>query len=483
MITKNDFKPELINSMDATFVNSLLDFANSFMAVFPNSMNKQVLINRINNLKYIGFENDSLPISCKNGDNGIHDINYSMIVVNKNFIGHSIDEIKAILYHELIHSISLHSEKDLDLNFNFETVRAGLNRTVVKDDIIIERDQENEVLDEIMTEFYCTQILQYENIKLNDKYILQCKNFEKDYVESQGLGYRNLASLGNIYNYLFGQQIFQAKFYDGNDFRVWFNNTFSDVERLKDTLNGNKITKYNSFVSERNVFDRYKTACELFKTLFRTKYNNNDMNINSLINNNDIKYFMSMMIKTIDNLEFDTPKIKDEFYFMLEKFEYDLVIEKLKQNKTYVDNQNINEDYKFQIYRMFKNVLKQDQNLDFNKLNYQFINDKNHFKGIIINIENKTYLLNEYDDNQKLNMCEFKEFTSDMQNIVKELGFSNNNLKYATIYDATGIHTIIESNGVFYNYSGEEVISSSKYNFITDEELKLSQENLESKKY
>jgi len=477
MITRNDFKLELINSMDEKFINCLVDFANSFMTIFPDLMKKEVLINRINDLKYIGFENDTF--TCKEKDNGVHDINKSTIIINKKFINDSTNVIKAILYHELIHALSVHSEKDLDLNFNFETTRGGLNRTVAKDDIIIERGQENEVLDEIMTEFYCTQLLKYENITIKDKYVLQCKNFEKDYVESLGLGYIDFAALGPVYDFLFGKQLFQAKFYDGNNFRTWFNEIFSEVGSLKDSLNDYKITKYNSFVSDKNVFNRYTTACEFFKILFKNKYNNNQMNLNELINNNDIQYFISLMIKSVDKMEIDTPKIKDEFYFMLEKFEYDLVMEKLQQNS--INNENLSEEYKFQIYRMYKKALKENPNLDFNKLTYQFINDKKHFKGIIINIDNNSYLLNEFDDKQNLNMSEFREFREDMNDVSNELGFTNNNLRYATIYDPTGIHSIIESNGTFYNHSGEEVITSSKYNFITGEELNLSQDNLESK--
>ena len=58
MATLENINSEILSNIGDSEKQIVIDFINSFTAVFPNIFSQEELLNRINKLKYIGFEND-----------------------------------------------------------------------------------------------------------------------------------------------------------------------------------------------------------------------------------------------------------------------------------------------------------------------------------------------------------------------------------------------------------------------------------------
>ena len=190
MVTEKDLKPELIEILSEQHKNIVIDFINSFLTTFKDCITREEVLTRINILKYIGFERqENIGERC----------GYKKIIISSRHKTSENNIIKSLLYHELIHAISYHKEKDLDsCNNKYETYRTGLNREMVDFDEEYEGPGfiEGELLEEIMTEYYSTVLLKKEEIDFKGISILKNYCFDQDYVEYHGTGYYNVAALG-----------------------------------------------------------------------------------------------------------------------------------------------------------------------------------------------------------------------------------------------------------------------------------------------
>ncbi len=420
MISEKDFSEELLNNITDDFKKILVDFANNFLDTFGKNVTKETIIKRINALKYIGFQNDEPYIDKDTDAAYIHGI--GSIFVSNNFKNADPNTLKSLVYHELIHAMSYHIEKANDI-VNTPTIGvSGLWRDSVYFDPEYDGPDIDEgcTLDEIMTEYYNTVLLQKEGIDFNGEFVFKCNFYEKEYVEYHGTGYQDLAALGQIYQSLFGEELFKAKLYDGNDFRTKFNEFFDKTEIFKDIGNDApfKLPSYSKFVGQREPIDRYRTACKMFAEIFKSKHKDDITNIDQLLNNEEFNNFMNMLIKVQDKL--GNKRIQDELFDLTKGLEKDLANELFCNKMEENEYGNITEDVDMAIYIALENIYEQDNNIDLNNVKYSVFYD-NHYKGILLQVGNDRYVVDCISVGQIIDYAKFENF--------KEYGFSEEEIK------------------------------------------------------
>ena len=329
MLTEKDFNSVLIDSMKKQHINILVSFANSFLREFGSVITKDELLKRINKLKYIGFKRPGKYDVVGSAD-AMYVSSEQVIIISDKNKDKEEKIIKSILYHELIHAVSYHKEKNLDSSINqYEFYRTGLDRQYVEFNTSSDKPgfREGELLEEIMTEYYSTVLLKKEEIDFKGIYVLESYCFDEDYVEYHGAGYQNIAALGQIYDFLFGEELLKAKLYDGNDFRMKFNNMFDSLDVFAHcfTDEGFKVPSYSKFVAQRSVMDRYESACKMFVEIFKKKYGANINSISDLFKNEEFNTFLNMLVKTRNRFVSES-KINENLYLLTKKLEKDLAI-------------------------------------------------------------------------------------------------------------------------------------------------------------
>jgi len=476
MIIKQNFKQELIDTMSEQHINILIDFANNFINTFGNRMTKEELLKRINKLNYIGFEGDIQTISKCGSANAIFSSAENIILISKKHKGSSDNIIKSLLYHELIHCISHHSEKNLDaINNNCYLARTGLNRSGLEFDSKYDGPgfDEGDILEDIMTEYYATIMLKKEGIDFNGTYTLNKYNLSEDYVEYHGTGYMEIAALGEIYDFIFGDEIFKAKFYDGNDFRKKFNATFKNTNIFDDDFNDleYEVPAYSKFVAQRGPMERYKTACHIFVHLFKEKYKNSINEVKDLLNNKNFELFLSMLVKTRNKFDNST-KINRELYMLTKELSKNLVNElfgnKIKDNKYGVDT----EDIESVLFLTIEKIYTENNTIDLNDVKYAVFYDDN-FKGIFLTIGNQKYIIDYKTLGQNINYAKLKQFSNsgfskdDIEMYSKDYKMDISNAEYASINNPASIVTFILKDEKLYNHNGEEIIIGNFNNYTT----------------
>ena len=235
-------------------------FCNTFLDSGISNIDENILIERIGRLS--GFTQMKLrpgemaaasPLLMYEMDSGEF-VHIQEIYVCENFSNFTKEEQKAILYHELVHLVSRISPLQNGLN-NIGT--AGI--------------------DEVMTEFYSLKMLEYEGIKLDVSSVELDHHgmFFKDVANPEGLGYGHIATLGNIYDGIYGKEISDGKFINPRQF---LDGKFKDeIERSLGLLGFDEFDKKisDAFVSENRdmIIDCYKDAIKLFKNKIISKEN------------------------------------------------------------------------------------------------------------------------------------------------------------------------------------------------------------------
>ena len=483
MVTEKDLNPELIEILSEQHKNIVIDFINSFLTTFKDCITREEVLTRINILKYIGFERqENIGERCGSADAKFISSSQKIIISNR----HKTSEnniIKSLLYHELIHVISYHKEKDLDsCNNKYETYRTGLNREMV--DFDEEYDGpgfiEGELLEEIMTEYYSTVLLKKEGIDFKGISILKNYCFDQDYVEYHGTGYYNVAALGNIYDFLFGRELLKAKLHDGNNFRKIFNKIFDETDIFDDMFTDEdfKVPCYSKFVAQRDIMGRYKIACKMFVEIFKRKNSGNIKSITDLLNNRDFNTFLNMLVKTRSKFD-KSNKINGELFLLIKTLEKNLVNElfgsKENENKYGIDNSDIETS----LFLVIEKIYSENKNIDLNNIKYSVFYD-NHFKGIYLIIGNEKYIIDYKTLSQDIDYAKMQKFSEygfskdEMDMYSKEYKMDIVNASFASIINPVSRMTFIEKNDKLYNYQGKEIIIDElkKYSTnITDSKL------------
>ena len=470
MITEKDFNTVLINTMSEQHKKILIDFSNNFLVTFNSSISREELLYRINKIKYIGFG------KCGSADAEFISSTQQIIISDRHTTS-DINTIKSLLYHELIHAISYHSEKNLDSCFNqYGTYRTGLYRQNVEFDAEYDGPgfDESELLEEIMTEYYNTVLLQREGIDFDGISVLQNYCFDQDYVEYHGTGYYNIAALGQIYNFLFGNDLLKAKLYDGNDFRTRFNELFDNTGIFDNLFNNEdfKIPSYSKFVAQRDTMGRYKIACMMFVEMFKQKYKNSINNINDLLNNNEFNTFLNMLVKTRSKFD-ESTKINEELFLLTKELEKNIVTElfgsEIKDNQYGVDTSNIETS----LFLVIEKIYNENEHVNLNNIRYAVFYD-NHFKGIYLIIGNEKYIVDYRTLSQDIDYTKLKRFSDsgfskeDLDMYSKEYKMDISNAEFATITNPASRMTFIVNNDRLYNYRGEEIVLDNFQNYSTN---------------
>ena len=483
MVTEKDLNPELIEILSEQHKNIVIDFINSFLTTFKDCITREEVLTRINILKYIGFERqENIGERCGSADAKFIS-SYKKIIISSRHKTSENNIIKSLLYHELIHAISYHKEKDLDsCNNKYETYRTGLNREMVDFDEEYEGPGfiEGELLEEIMTEYYSTVLLKKEEIDFKGISILKNYCFDQDYVEYHGTGYYNVAALGNIYNFLFGRELLKAKLHDGNNFRKIFNKIFDETDIFDDMFTDEdfKVPCYSKFVAQRDIMGRYKIACKMFVEIFKRKNSGNIKSITDLLNNRDFNTFLNMLVKTRSKFD-ESNKINGELFLLIKTLEKNLVNElfgsKENENKYGIDNSDIETS----LFLVIEKIYSENKNIDLNNIKYSVFYD-NHFKGIYLIIGNEKYIIDYKTLSQDIDYAKMQKFSEygfskdEMDMYSKEYKMDIVNASFATIINPVSRMTFIEKNDKLYNYQGKEIIIDElkKYSTnITDSKL------------
>lgn len=475
MVTLEHINSNILSNIGDLEKQILLDFINSFMAVYPNTLSQEELLNRINSLKYIGFEKETAGgiLEVAETDNGKF-VPGVCVAISKKYKDADYNTIKSFFYHELMHAISRHAEIDLDsINKDSKTNRTGLDRknwvSINEANIEALTFYEGPLLEEIMTEYYSTRLLKHENIHIDGKFVLKNDDLEQHYIETQGTSYLNYSGLGQIYDYLFGEMLLNAKFRDGNVFRNYFNEVFENVGIFENMYVERNITPYSKFVKQSDPIDRYKTACKMFVTLLRQQYIGKETNIYEIVNNKNFIEFMSMLVKTHNKFD-NNNRINDQFYLMMQELEFDL-IRSLSPN---IQNENNLGNNKTQaiIYILYKKLASIDPTIKLEDIDYNmFTLDK--FNGVVVSIGDKEYVLDSEVIEQNLNYSGMQVFKENINEYSSVYGFDVTNAEYATLYNPTvGYISVIKKDGVWYNHMGQEIELSPSCNLIYGEKTR-----------
>ena len=461
-------KEKLLSSMSEEYKKILLDFVKNFQEVYPGIISQEEIIARINKLKYIGFETEDKKLDPGvDGEFFEGGLYSNEIIISQKHRDASIETIKSLTYHELIHAISVHSEMDKDYNENISYIRTGLKRDyplfnpVDLDDFIVE----SEMLEEIMTEYYNTQLLKHEGIDLSGKYIIVSFCCGCTYVEYYGTGYMSIANLGQVYDYLFGSEILKAKLVDGNNFREHFNELFKNTDIFSSIMEEAFASSYSRFVNEKNAIERYKTACKMFMEMLKQKYQKNGFDINEFVNGPEVELFRTMLIKT--QMYDDEPTVEHELDELMNKLEFELV-----QNFTQKDNEQNKPANNEQIiiYKIIKELIKNGEDINVDDVNFRSFTTYTYntrINGIILYINDEKYLVNT-------DVFEFSKFNSlddELKLQMDYLKLDIDSSEYARLYRIGGIYGIITDGNNFFDYKGERIQISSEINLLSGEPI------------
>ena len=256
MVTRDSFKnTQLYDNED--YLDMVVQFCNTFLDSNISDLTEREVVKRISQIQDIKYS-DNLSSNqlagFLHGQNGVGEsiceININRDLVNKL----SAVEVKAAIYHELIHAVSQHTVelKDGKRNFN------GLNNLDMPG------------LDEVMTEFYMTELLKYEGLSLDEKYYVFSKHsfLYSESVSYEGTSYESIAHLGAIYSIIYGNDIANGKFRNYWKFASHLHsdlkNLFSQSDYLLSSLDHQMEDAFINN-SRDKIIESYKISLNVFK--------------------------------------------------------------------------------------------------------------------------------------------------------------------------------------------------------------------------
>ena len=268
MFTKNDLTKKLVNNSNKFFINILLNFLNNFYNTFK-ILNKKEMLKRINKLEYIGFEDKKNGYICDDDKACFGSGLYYYIAINKDL--RNINLIKAYLYHELIHCLSIHKENKKEIN--------GYKKPFVY----------NPIFDEIMTEYYAHILLLNENIIFENNYVYEENNNYRLYSTYNGCGYHEFMGLAKIYDYIFNNNLLKGKFINNKCL-------INEINNLNH--NFNLDINYIDFINCNDPIKRYYDITILFLSKLKGMYNNE--NKENIVNDKNISNYLELVLKEND---------------------------------------------------------------------------------------------------------------------------------------------------------------------------------------
>lgn len=241
-ITEEDLKDILENGEFAEEdKNILIDFCNSFQQKFSDFVDRDEFLNRISTLKKMQYKHNGEKANASYSQNGT-------LTINDDLHG---NKRRAIIYHELMHLISMHLPRENPEFGRVQGLKIG-----------------SEDMNEIMTEYFTTRLLLHEGIEdLKGKYYIKNKDGIEEYVEHDGTGYPPAAKLGEMYHKIFGQEIVDGYFNNAIKFQEMFNEKYKFLEDREGTAMENAVYLWD------DVYKNYGNALRIFMTNENEKLN------------------------------------------------------------------------------------------------------------------------------------------------------------------------------------------------------------------
>jgi len=489
-ITIEDFEKEFINKFSQEHQDYIVNFCNTFQKAFPGILDKEVLIKRISTISSID------QVEKLNHDEGGR-TEYSD---GKNVIKY-IDDLsekdkKNVIYHELLHVLSRHTEE-------YYNDAAGLTIEGFRE---FEADSddfyyENRMLDEIMNEFYTVKLLEFEE-KIKEKYMTiddskSMYDTSIDKFRYYGNGYKDRVQLAEILNNMFENDLLKAKLLSGKSFREMFNQKYKDLDIPFPQGDGlppvQKITPFERFQFQIGLGGMYKpfeTAVDIWK-----------INEKEYLKENNFSLY-EYLKKTKELISF-LPVREDNGAYRGDKSNICIpsrIFEKLQQMDSEFINEyiNPNKDKDINILLSVINILRENiQDLskqDIENISYGKIKEYTHNGRdcLIINTKSTdfmTFVNNTIENNHQFSayskfkkFSEFKDFgyteetEKEFSKELAEKGCDVKDYTYAMVWDSKQ-YGLVKSNGSYYRTSGEiskvnlsdiETIEIRKHKFKED---------------
>jgi len=261
MITKANFSQTLLNNTTQDLLNIVENFANAFHKLYGHVVDATTIQQRLQALDYICFEDS--PTNIENNlielakdCNASWDPTKRQITLNPKLTSKP-DQLKLALFHELVHAVSHHPTNEIENNQ------------------ITAQNTQEDIFDEIMTEYYANQIFQqaeghaYQPTKSPDDnvYTIQ-KDNHAYHVKYNGMAYEEYGQIGGFYDFFFGDLLLRARHFpqDEQNFVDHFNRFFQNTTFAQNkTFTGN--TAYENFIYEKDSLKRFDAALEMTSAL------------------------------------------------------------------------------------------------------------------------------------------------------------------------------------------------------------------------
>jgi len=477
---REDFSEKFIKQYNDEELKILMDFCESYNKRFGKYTSKEEIINTISTLgKFTHFYDENISemtaghVTIPSSDYKkvvsthirINDAKYSNLTVN---------EKKCVIYHELIHHFSLKERNDKV----FQTGLGWANRSEVS------------YSDEVMTEFYATELLRMENINISSARITKKENkidMSKEAIQVQGYGYISIAGLGKTYDAVFGKRMFDGKTKDFENFEKFFNDRFKDISDIPAKTYVDKQiasayeTKGSTLDSEKRnkIYDCYKTALQIFGIDKQNKYKNKGFDLYEYLKSSN-KVVKTLPIKDGQDFIMDKKRgIPQELFDTLTEIDRDFIMQYIKPDIMQIQDES-ERNREINKISAVLNVLRENigelsqediQNISFGKIDEY---THNGLDCIVIKAGEKayqTFVNNSEDKNyQFMPYCKFKQakeyddilgidtdenIKQSFEKTGQELGNDYTMSMVMGIGGEYSSYGIVESNGKFYTTSGE----------------------------
>lgn len=275
-ITEMDFREEFLSRFGDKEKQYILDFCNTFLITFPNVLDKQELLNKINRLKSFKVWDGNSEVEghyLKNKETGLTTYDDMCIIYRE---GLEARDERNTCYHELLHLISYKGQTQAPV-WGEETYECGLWMLGLQFPDEKDGDQwfeEKSDLDEIMNEFYAVKMLETEGRYRRSKFIVKeaTKTENEVSVTYNGNGYGERVYLAEIYDEIFKDDLLKAKLIDRRIISEKFNQKFKNLQIDIDDIciNIPAFSKIGMQISE-HLGKAQQTALNIWKQNLKEK--------------------------------------------------------------------------------------------------------------------------------------------------------------------------------------------------------------------
>ena len=479
-ITIENLGENFVNRLSKKHIDYIINFCNTFQKTFPGIFDNEALIQKILTI------NSMQQVSQLNYGEGGRTEYYA----GKNDITY-LDNLpeedeKNIIYHELFHVLSRHTEFLYDDTAGLTI--GGIRQYEANPDDFYE---ENGMLDEIMNEFYTVKLLETEGEIKEKAYTLTVDNYKLNPIKNKfryfGNGYKEYAQLAEILNYIFGNDLLKAKLISGKSFREMFNQKYKDLDismPQNDNLPSAKgITPYERFqfqIGLSGIYKPFETAIDIWKTNEKERLKENDFNLYEYLKRtNELISFLPVQENngTFRNDKKNTG-IPQNISSKLQQMDSEFISEYINPDIMKVQDED---GRKREINTLLSviNILRENiqdlseqdiENISYGKIeeythsgkNCLIINTKStDFMTFVNSSAEQNYQFSAYSKFKKI--TEYKEwgYTEETEKeLSQELAKNGYNVKdfaYATVMDGGRYSrwSLVKSNGSYYRTSGE----------------------------